>query len=57
MTLANAKRLYKHYKDTGQDENAANILQRRPELANVPQSLNPTPETVPKKDATKRKRQ
>tara|TARA_R100000789_G_scaffold992_1_gene3555 strand:+ start:1132 stop:1269 length:138 start_codon:yes stop_codon:yes gene_type:complete len=36
MTAENAKRLYKHYMDTGQTANAENILARRPEIMDKP---------------------
>ena len=36
MSLENAKRLYKHYKDTGQKKNAENILKNRPDVEEIP---------------------
>ena len=36
MTLENAKRLYKHYIDTGQTANAENIKARRQEIVEKP---------------------
>ena len=36
MTAENAKRLYKHYMDTGQTANAENIRARRREIVEKP---------------------